>query len=216
MAMARAKLPDYPFAVVLAHPISRDTDAGTAGKGGTAVRQCAAMLLERGPARGGQEAKDNGGMAAGALPLSGVRVIDFTNAVAGPTASFILGDMGAEVIKIDRPPPAAARPRVAAARAAIPDRPWNRLHQFNELNRSKLGVVLDVAGPGGRARPSSNWRRSRISWSRTLRRGWWGTSASTTRTWRGCGLTSSTSRCLPSARPAPTATVSPMAPVSTP
>lgn len=86
------------------------------------------------------------------LPLSGVRVLEFTTGVAGPIVGHILGDMGAEVIKVEAPwsrgrrPPPNMQPLAPGA----PDRPYNRSTLFNELNRSKLSAVLDVAKPAGR------------------------------------------------------------------
>ena len=88
---------------------------------------------------------------AGPKPLSGLRVIDFTNAVAGPIASFILADLGAEVIKVEAP---TARPKVAAGTAPLlegADVPsYNRIMTFNELNHGKRSFALDVATPEGR------------------------------------------------------------------
>ncbi len=87
----------------------------------------------------------------GPKPLSGLRVIDFTNAVAGPIAAFILADLGAEVIKIEAP---NSRPRVAAGTAPLlegADAPsYNRIMTFNELNHGKRSLVLDAATPEGR------------------------------------------------------------------
>jgi crotonobetainyl-CoA:carnitine CoA-transferase CaiB-like acyl-CoA transferase len=36
-----------------------------------------------------------------ALPLDGIRVIEFTHMVMGPTCGMILGDLGAEVLKVE-------------------------------------------------------------------------------------------------------------------
>ena len=41
------------------------------------------------------------------LPLSGIRVVEFSHMVMGPTCGMILGDLGAEVIKVE--PPGATR-----------------------------------------------------------------------------------------------------------
>ncbi len=86
-----------------------------------------------------------------AKPLHGVRVIDFTNAVAGPIASFLLADLGAEVIKVEAP---NSRPLHAAGTAPLreggEDRSYDRVMLFNELNHGKRSLVLDVATAAGR------------------------------------------------------------------
>jgi len=73
------------------------------------------------------------------LPLEGTRVVEFGHIVAGPTAGMILGDMGADVIKVE--PPDAGTPR----------RPGNqRTGSFFFFNRNKRSVVVDLATPKGR------------------------------------------------------------------
>jgi len=83
--------------------------------------------------------------------LKGIRVLEMTVAVAGPTAAHVLGDMGAEVIKVEEPAarahvPGAIPPPVESAA----DRRHNRVVNFNELNRSKRHLPLNVATPEGR------------------------------------------------------------------
>ena len=70
-----------------------------------------------------------------AMPLDGIRVVDFTWVVAGPVATRILADNGAEVIKVERKSPGFMGPRKTGIQ---PD-----------LNRNKLSVAINMAEPGG-------------------------------------------------------------------
>jgi crotonobetainyl-CoA:carnitine CoA-transferase CaiB-like acyl-CoA transferase len=83
------------------------------------------------------------------LPLSGIRVLDLTMAWAGPYATRLLGDMGAEVIKIEAPKNwDAIRALHLLGRGA--ERGYNKGGFFNHLNRNKLGCALDLSHPRGR------------------------------------------------------------------
>jgi crotonobetainyl-CoA:carnitine CoA-transferase CaiB-like acyl-CoA transferase len=77
-------------------------------------------------------------------PLEDVRVLDLTQFLAGPFCTMILGDMGADVIKIEPPGGEAQRTsmRVSAEDADPPS--------FLALNRNKRGVVLDLRSDEGR------------------------------------------------------------------
>lgn len=81
-------------------------------------------------------------------PLNGIRILDLTIVVAGPVGAGVLGDLGAEVIKIEH---LIARRDVSDALPVAPgvteDRPWNRSSWFFDLNRSKKGITLNLAVP---------------------------------------------------------------------
>ncbi|MDP2328601.1 MAG: CoA transferase [Dehalococcoidia bacterium] len=87
-------------------------------------------------------------------PLAGVRVADFTRIWSGPLATRILGDLGAEVIKVEAP--SGRTPRVVPGRGGYwppggpGDRPWNRQGLINKLNRNKSSLAIDLKDPRGR------------------------------------------------------------------
>ena len=74
------------------------------------------------------------------LPLSGVRVIEFSQMVMVQTCGMILADLGAEVIKIE--PPAGDKTR---------NLPGLGIGFFRSFNRNKKSVVLDINSPKGHA-----------------------------------------------------------------
>ena len=74
------------------------------------------------------------------LPLDGVRVVEFTHMVMGPTCGMILADLGAEVIKVE--PPGGDKTRSL---------PGLGIGFFRSFNRNKKSVVLDIQTPEGLA-----------------------------------------------------------------
>jgi crotonobetainyl-CoA:carnitine CoA-transferase CaiB-like acyl-CoA transferase len=77
------------------------------------------------------------------LPLAGLRVVDLTTMVAGPYATLLLVDLGADVVKVEPPRGDQARdlgPRVSAGMGAV----------FVNCNRGKRSVVLDLTTDAGR------------------------------------------------------------------
>ena len=82
-------------------------------------------------------------------PLEGIRVLEITNNWAGPVTCRMLGDLGAEVIKIESPTHLAARTGQFAGNQGF-DRYWDRCSYFLEMNRSKYGVSIDLSTARGR------------------------------------------------------------------
>jgi crotonobetainyl-CoA:carnitine CoA-transferase CaiB-like acyl-CoA transferase len=119
----------------------------------------AAPLLGEGPVRTEQERVDVPPPGA-SLPLDGIRILDLTTAWAGPSATRILGALGADIIKIEGTRsydgwrgPVTPPPRGIGNYADNDpgDRPYERTPLFGTANRNKRGVALDIASAEGRA-----------------------------------------------------------------
>ena len=76
-------------------------------------------------------------------PLNGYRVVDLTSNVAGPLATMILGDQGADIIKVEAPDGGDATRAGADRRAGF-------TASFLNNNRNKRSIVLDLKTAGGR------------------------------------------------------------------
>jgi crotonobetainyl-CoA:carnitine CoA-transferase CaiB-like acyl-CoA transferase len=84
-------------------------------------------------------------MTQAAGPLAGLRVLDLTRVLAGPTCTQMLGDLGAEVIKIERN--GAGDDTRGFAPPFWPD--TRESAYFLGVNRNKRSVTLDIATPEG-------------------------------------------------------------------
>ena len=73
------------------------------------------------------------------LPLEGIRVVEFTHMVMGPTCGMVLADLGAEVIKVE-PPAGDNTRRLLGSGSGF----------FPMFNRTKKSITLDLQSPQGR------------------------------------------------------------------
>lgn len=79
-------------------------------------------------------------MTQSSLPLAGITIIDRTHVLAGPYASMILGDLGAKVIKVERP-------GVGDDTRAFPPFVDGQSAYFAAINHGKLSIALDLKSP---------------------------------------------------------------------
>ena len=95
-------------------------------------------------------------MTANAPPLEGVRVLDLTQIMAGPYCAMTLGDMGADVVKVEKPNGGDD------ARRMGPPFIKGESAAFLGINRNKRSIVADMRTDGGREIVQELARRSDI------------------------------------------------------
>jgi crotonobetainyl-CoA:carnitine CoA-transferase CaiB-like acyl-CoA transferase len=84
-------------------------------------------------------------------PLSGIRVVDLTRVLTGPWATMTLGDLGADVIKIEPPQGDDTRQWGPPFADEAEDGPNAMSAYFTCVNRNKRSLVLDLKSPEGQA-----------------------------------------------------------------
>jgi crotonobetainyl-CoA:carnitine CoA-transferase CaiB-like acyl-CoA transferase len=76
-------------------------------------------------------------------PLVGLKVVDLTHVMAGPTCALMLADMGADVIKVEK------LPAGDDTRYSVPPEIGDQAASFLMMNRNKKGIALDLKTKGG-------------------------------------------------------------------
>ena len=98
---------------------------------------------------GGKYIKDKNNQqkntVVGGLPLSGVRVLDLTQVVAGPYCTTMLADMGADIAKVERPGGGDDLRTVGRHKGREEHEDY-----FNANNRTKRSIVLDLKNKADR------------------------------------------------------------------
>jgi CoA:oxalate CoA-transferase len=90
---------------------------------------------------------DPGATPASRGPFDGILVADLTRILAGPYCTLLLAELGARVIKVERPPGGDEARRIGPVPDAAPD----RSAYFQSVNRGKQSIALDLELAGDRA-----------------------------------------------------------------
>ena len=80
-------------------------------------------------------------MSEAPLPLAGIRVIEFSHMVMGPSCGLILADLGADVIKVEPDPDGDNTRRLVGGASGF----------FINFNRNKRSLAVDMKSPEGKA-----------------------------------------------------------------
>ena len=98
-----------------------------------------------------------------ALPLTGIKILDLTRVLAGPLSAQMLADLGAEVIKIERPGGGDDARAFGPPYLKDPEGKANNNNSFYLCaNRNKKSVTVNIASPRAR-RSSASWQNPATS-----------------------------------------------------
>lgn len=100
-------------------------------------------------------AMNQAGLNAGPFALAGMKVLDLSRVLAGPLCAQILGDLGAEVLKVESP-------LGDETRKLGKQGPQGSAPYFMGLNRNKTNIVLDLDNPDDRSRLDALIRESDV------------------------------------------------------
>ena len=84
------------------------------------------------------------------LALEGITIVDLTRAGPGPFCTMILGDLGAEIIKIEAPPTVGERQRGAGSAISPQGEAGRREAAYQAVNRNKRSIALNLRSEEGR------------------------------------------------------------------
>src|ERR1700684_4176278 len=107
------------------------------------------------PGRQSGEAEGSGATEASRGPLAGLLVADFSRILAGPYATMLLADLGADVIKVEGPGGDDTRTWQPPVRYGVAT-------YYLGVNRNKRSVVLDLRDPADRAAGQELARRADV------------------------------------------------------
>jgi crotonobetainyl-CoA:carnitine CoA-transferase CaiB-like acyl-CoA transferase len=84
-------------------------------------------------------------------PLDGIRILDLSRILAGPTATQLLGDYGADVVKVEKPGEGDDTRAWGPPYVEGPDGPTRESAYYLSANRNKRSIAVDIATPEGAA-----------------------------------------------------------------
>ena len=143
-AMRKAEIADIP--VVIGGIIPKEDEAplkelGIAGV--FPVHTPPAEIVDRVRSLVADYRSRKGALTRMTAPLEGIRVLDLSILLAGPFGTMILGDLGAEIIKIERPP------KGDSSRHMPPHFVGGESAYYLSMNRNKKSITLDLKKPEG-------------------------------------------------------------------